>query len=63
MALRFKASYAGSTLVVLASSLYLYCFAFFPPFIPVFRGLGDDLLYLAPAPTDGSGRVDVQGLL
>lgn len=49
MAARFKASYAGSSLLVLASSLYLYCFAFFPPFVPVYSGIGDYLLYLAPA--------------
>jgi hypothetical protein len=49
VAARLKASYAGSTLLVLASSLYLYCFVFFPPFIPVFNGRADYQLYLAPA--------------
>lgn len=49
MAARFKASYAGSNLLVFASSLYLYLFAFFPPFVPVYSGTGDFQLYLAPA--------------
>jgi hypothetical protein len=46
---RFKASYAASSLLVLASSLYLYCFSFFPPFVPVFPGISDFQLYIAPA--------------
>lgn len=49
MAARFKASHAGSTLLVLASSLYLYCFTFFPPFLPVFYGQSDSDIYLAHA--------------
>lgn len=49
MAARFKATYAGSTLLVLASSLYLYSFAFFPPFLPVFSGQSDCDIYLAHA--------------
>jgi hypothetical protein len=36
-------------MLVLGSSVYLYLFAFFPPFIPVFSGIDDYLLYLAPA--------------
>ncbi len=49
VAARFKSSVALSTLPILASSLYLYCFAFFPPFLPVFDGRADYQLYLAPA--------------
>jgi hypothetical protein len=49
VAARFKSSHALSTLPVLASSLYLYCFAFSPPFVPVYSGIGDYQLYLAPA--------------
>jgi hypothetical protein len=49
VAARLKASFAGSTLFVLTSSLYLYCFAFFPPFLPVFSGQSDCDIYLAHA--------------
>jgi hypothetical protein len=49
VAARLKASYVASTLFVLASSLYLYCFAFFPPFLPVFPGQSDCDIYLSHA--------------
>ncbi len=44
-------------MLVLASSLYLYCFAFFPPFLPVFSGIDDYLLYLAPAQRMAQGEL------
>jgi hypothetical protein len=46
---RFKATFAGSALLVIASSLYLYCFAFFPLFVPVFPGQSDCDIYLSHA--------------
>lgn len=49
MAARFKSSHALSTLLVLASSLYLFYFAFFPHFVPVFNSQSDFQLYMAPA--------------